>query len=235
MRFILRKNITERSEYELTCILVDASKGCEKALRQLIDEYNSKVMKTIQQTLTKNKFHEVLSINYMSAAEELSSETWFKVHKKFKQGALFDAPVKFISYICIVARNTAKAYMKERIEKRKQNSHLQNLKKDLVEEDTCENLILDGRFEKTDGNKNLKFDRIDDLGDENLRQIPRASAEELVLEEMQALDVLNSLSDKEKEVLRLTIECETQEEVALKMGVSVRTIFNLIKGIENKS
>jgi len=224
----------KKTEIEIRDLFQKVSDGNEQAFSILITEYNELTLKVVEQTLAKNDFHKVLSINYKSTSEELASSVWFEMYKTFKRGATFESSDKFVAYISKVSRSHARKFMKARIEIRVNQGDLINKKLDHSDDSNTEYLILDNRFEDKKS-RNLKFSSIDDVTIETLQQPSSSNTEEIVLEEMQILGFFNNLTDKQKEVVKLTLESDTQAEVAKKMGVDVKTIFNILKGIQDKS
>ncbi|WP_439036001.1 sigma factor-like helix-turn-helix DNA-binding protein [Agarivorans sp. Z349TD_8] len=59
--------------------------------------------------------------------------------------------------------------------------------------------------------------------------------EQEVADEQLSLAILDKLSEKERQVLELILERNSQKEVAQALGVGVRTVFNRVRSIENKA
>ncbi|WP_180920067.1 sigma factor-like helix-turn-helix DNA-binding protein, partial [Vibrio parahaemolyticus] len=64
--------------------------------------------------------------------------------------------------------------------------------------------------------------------------ISRQSPEQEIVEEQLSQTILDKLTEKERQVIELIIEKETQKEVAEELGVDVRTVFNRVKAIQEK-
>ncbi|KOE84924.1 hypothetical protein ACS86_05930 [Vibrio alginolyticus] len=81
--------------------------------------------------------------------------------------------------------------------------------------------------------KNVRFQSIEEIG--HLDLTSRSSLEKELSDELLADLILEKLTDKERTVLELTLEKDSQAEVAEALGVDVRTVFNRVKSIEAKS
>lgn len=95
-----------------------------------------------------------------------------------------------------------------------------------------ENLINDRRVQNS-RKKNVRFQSIEEIG--HLDLTSRSSLEKELSDELLADLILEKLTDKERTVLELTLEKDSQAEVAEALGVDVRTVFNRVKSIEAKS
>ncbi len=215
---------TVKSEDEIRDLLQKSVDGNEQAFGVLMKEYNSLVVKVIEQTLTKNNFHTVLSVNYKSASEELASSVWFEMYKKFEKKALFEASIPFVIYISKVSRNVAKSFMEARIKIRRPEES--------VDESAKDN-IVDGS-NKDKKYRNLQFESIFDLLDEDIGSSPDDYNEQIILETQYHNELLKVLTEREKQVLRLTLADYPKKYIAKEIGKTIKTVYNDMKEINDK-
>ncbi|EGR3003018.1 hypothetical protein DMW06_22230 [Vibrio parahaemolyticus] len=74
---------------------------------------------------------------------------------------------------------------------------------------------------------------MDDVGE--LSSCTSESPEKIVIREQISESIIKSLTEKELIIAKLSLNKKYQKEIAEELGVSVRTIFNYLKSIEDKS
>lgn len=205
--FYTIKRFKELSEKEILNIIEKACNGDERAFNTLKSGYDKHVQYAVEKTLTTKGFHTILSVNYKFTAEEITSETWLQCYKGLKKDKIFTSSSKFKSYLWTIASSEAKTYMDQRIEVRKQMG-------------TKDNLL---------------FQSLEDSLDEDLKTVHVQGSENDLIKSQHYSQLLEVLTEREKNILRLTLANFSQEYIAEELGKTVKTIFNDIKNIEIKS
>lgn len=201
------KKFKALSEEQLLIIIDNACKGDEKAFNTLKNGYDDHVQYAVEKMLTWKGFHKILSVNYKFTAQEIASEVWFQCYKGLKKDKAFNSSSKFKSYLGTIARSEAKTYMEQRIEVRKQMG-------------TKDNLL---------------FQSLEDSLDQDLKTVTVQGSENELIKSQHHSQLLEMLTEREKNILRLTLANFSQEYIAEELGKTVKTIFNDIKNIEMKS
>jgi len=221
--------------------------GDKKSFETLLKEYDPLVIKVIEQTLTRNNFHTILSINYKSTSEELASSVWFQMSKKFKKGALFTASILFISYISKVSRTEAKGFMESRIGIRNPEEKLdkldKNKNKDEDEDKKSNNLVFESIFNfKNEYSESEMPKDEDDFEPPFLNEDDSTSSflfedysESSFLDGENQKKVLDTLTEREKQVLLLTLEGLPKNDIAKKIGKTVKTVYNDMESVKEKA
>ncbi|EOB3568240.1 sigma-70 family RNA polymerase sigma factor [Vibrio vulnificus] len=213
-------------------VITRSTNGSELDFKRLQATFKDHVHSEIKKTLGKNDFYKILYTSVDVAIYEVEADVWLAVYKAMERRRLnFESYESFCNYIGIVCRHRAYRFMSKRIKNRTKKGDKIEQRHENSDDANLETLIRDGRVHDS-GSKNIRFESIDALG--GIETISRQSPEQEIAEEQLSQTILDKLTEKERQVVELIIEKETQKEVADELGVDVRTVFNRVKAIQEK-
>lgn len=207
-------------------VVLKSMGGNDVDFQKLQTTFRHTVHSEIREKLGKNDFYKILYTSADDAVLEIAVEVWHVVLSGIQRRRLvFESLKEFESYLGIVCRHRTYRFMSkksEQINQRHENSDDTNL----------DFLIRDSRVHSV-GSQNVRFESIEAIG--HFESISRRSPEQETAEEQLSKEILDRLTEEERQVLDLILECNSQKEVAQALGVDVRTIFNKVKGIQEKA
>lgn len=183
--------------------------GDQYAFEAFQKRYHSVIVNSVRNNITKGGFHKQLSVNYESAMEDLQSEAWMEIYSQIRSNFEFRSSGQLKFYLYRIARSETCKFMRERIKIRKQaNTDI-----------------------------NLQFPRFDTEYKENPDTFVcmEESLDDLIFSEKALPILINKLSKNESKVLEMQMRGVPQQEIADELGVTVRTVFNLRKKIDDKA
>ncbi|MEZ9219291.1 sigma-70 family RNA polymerase sigma factor [Vibrio cyclitrophicus] len=183
--------------------------GDQYAFEAFQKRYHSVIVNSVRNNITKGGFHKQLSVNYESAMEDLQSEAWMEIYSQIRSNFEFRSSGQLKFYLYRIARSETCKFMRERIKIRKQaNTDI-----------------------------NLQFPRFDTEYKENPDTFVcmEESLDDLTFSEKALPILINKLSKNESKVLEMQMRGVPQQEIADELGVTVRTVFNLRKKIDDKA
>lgn len=183
--------------------------GDQYAFEAFQKRYHSVIVNSVRNNITKGGFHKQLSVNYESAMEDLQSEAWMEIYSQLRSNFEFRSSGQLKFYLYRIARSETCKFMRDRIKIRKQaNTDI-----------------------------NLQFPRFDTEYKENPDTFicMEESQDDLTFSEKALPILMNKLSKNESKVLEMQMRGVPQKEIADELGVTVRTVFNLRKKIDDKA
>ncbi len=183
--------------------------GDQYAFEAFQKRYHGVIVNSVRNNITKGGFHKQLSINYESAMEDLQSEAWMEIYNQLRSNFEFRTSGQLKFYLYRIARSETCKFMRDRIKIRKQ----------------------------ADTDINLQFPRFDTEYKENPDTFVcmEESLDDLTFSEKALPILINKLSENESKVLEMQMRGVSQQEIADELGVTVRTVFNLRKRINDKA
>ncbi|CAK2028582.1 conserved hypothetical protein [Vibrio crassostreae] len=214
-------------------VILKAADGDKIAFERLVRIFTDVVLREIKKALRKNDFYKILYSNIEEAADDVTTEVWLTLYKSMDKKRLnFDSEQSFNNYLAIVCRHRTFRFMSKRIKNRTRKGSRLDKRHEHSNDDLSEKLINDRRVQNS-RKRNVRFQSIEEIGHIDLTS--SSSLEKELSDELLADLILDKLTDKERTVLELTLEKDSQAEVAEALGVDVRTVFNRVKSIEAKS
>ncbi|HHG3282635.1 TPA: RNA polymerase sigma factor [Vibrio parahaemolyticus] len=206
--------------------------GSEVDFQRLQNTFDKRVHSEIRKNLKKNDFYKILYTNADVAILEITAEVWLTIYNGIKARRLdFESLKPFKNYLAIVCRHRTYRFMSKRIRNRTKKGDQIEQRHEHSDDTNLETLIRDSRVHGA-GSQNIRFESMEALG--TIEAISRQSPEQEIAEEQLSQTILDKLTEKERQVIELIIEKETQKEVAEELGVDVRTVFNRVKAIQEK-
>lgn len=181
--------------------------GDQYAFEAFQKRYHGVIVNSVRNNITKGGFHKQLSINYESAMEDLQSEAWMEIYNQIRNNFEFHSSGQLKFYLYRIARSETCKFMRDRIKVRKQAG--------------------------TD--INLQFPRFDTEYKNSPNTFVCIEEENLTFSEKALPILIGKLSENESKVLEMQMSGLSQQDIATELGVTVRTVFNLRKKINDKA
>jgi len=183
--------------------------GKQQAFAVFQERYQDVISKAVYKNITKGGFHKQLSVSYQSAMEDLCSQSWFEIYNQLTKNFQFKTTGQLKFYLYRIARSETCKFMRNRISLRKQAG--------------------------TDAN--IQFPRFDAEYEKNINGFISVEYSDEVdhLIEKVLPELISKLSERELKVLEMQSSGILQKDIAIELGVDVRTIFNIREKITDKA
>lgn len=181
----------------------------EKAFEVLHKRYQNIVAESVYKNITKGGFHKQLSVSYISAMEDLQSQAWLEIYNQLRTNFNFNTTAQLKVYLYRIARSETCKFMRNRIALRQQAG--------------------------TDSN--LQFPRFDTEYKKNkdaFMSVEYINEDDHLIDKVLS-ELVNKLTEKENKVLDMQLSGISQKDIATKLSVDVRTIYNMRKKIIDKA